>query len=393
MHLKHYGLGTEPFGAAFESDCFYRGHQHRAALSFLERCFDIGRPGLALFGPRGVGKSSSLRFAIDRRRGGGRLGEIDGLSGTPAAFLAAVLEAFGFGSIEAGHAELRNLLSVFVVQARQNEQQVLLHVRDPQLPSPAVADEVFWLLSSVAPDGGFQLVFSGGEGLERLLDSPRLSGLAGLIRDRHRLEPLGEHETADYLHFRLGAAGATAPQEILPEAACRDIHQASEGIVRTINRLAASAVERAGRARLPAVDEATVAESAARLGLAATANADPGAGLLDVRLGNAPYLQLPLGERKILIGRHSHNEINLRDGSVSRHHAMIVPESGSWILVDLNSTNGTQVNGESVKHRRLEDGDTITVGNFRIEYRGGRDQASVPPGSAEHRRTVVLSSS
>lgn len=392
MHLKHYGLGTEPFGAAFESDCFYRGHQHGAALSFLERCFDIGRPGLALVGPQGVGKSASLRFAIDRRRGGGRLGEIDGLPGTPAAFLASVLEAFGFGPIEAGHAELRNLLSVFVVQARQNEQQILLHIRDPQLPSPEVADEVFWLLSSVAPDGDFQLVFSGGEGLERLLESPRLNGLAALIRDRHRLDPLSERETADYLHFRLGAAGAAAPQDILPETACRDIHRASEGVVRTINRLAAAAVERAGRARLPAVDEATVAACAARLGLGAAADTDPGNGLLDVRLDNAPYLQHPLGRRKVLIGRHSHNEINLRDGSVSRHHAMIVPEAGSWLLVDLNSTNGTQVNGEPVKHRRLDDGDVITVGNFSIEYRGGRDAAAEQAGLAEHRRTVVLTS-
>ena len=118
----------------------------------------------------------------------------------------------------------------------------------------------------------------------------------------------------------------------------------------------------------------------------------PGRGLLDVRLDNAPYLQLPLGQRKVLIGRHSHNEINLRDGSVSRHHAMIVPESGNWILVDLNSTNGTQVNGESVKHRRLDDGDVITVGNFRIEFRGGRDSAAGQVGGAEHRRTVVLTS-
>ena len=239
MHLQHYGLSTEPFGAAFESDCFYRGFQHGAALSFLERCFDIGRPGLALVGPKGVGKSAALRFAIGRRRGGGRLGEIDGLPGTPAAFLTGVLEAFGFGPIEAGHAELRNLLSVFVVQARQNEQKVLLHVRDPQLPSAEVVDEVFWLLSSVAPDGGFQLVFSGGEGLERLLDSPRLNGIAALIRDRHRLYPLGERETSDYMHFRIDAAGATAPHKILPEDYCSDIHKASECNVRYINKLAA----------------------------------------------------------------------------------------------------------------------------------------------------------
>lgn len=391
MHLQNFGLNSEPFGAAFEPDFFYRGYQHGAALSFLEQAFAIDRPALALIGPQGAGKSSSLQFAVERRSGGTRLGQIDGLPETAAAFLNSVLEAFGFGALEAGRAELRNLLSVFVVQSRQNEQHVVLQVRDPHLPTPEVMDEILWLLHAVAADGGFQVVFSGGEGLEALLATPRLATLAGLFRDRHQLAPLGERETLDYLHFRLGAAGIADPEPMLPEDACRAIFEATGGIVRVVNRLAAAALERAGRAGADSIDVAAVRDSAAPLGLNAGGEVGESGFRLDVHLDETPYMQLPLGRRKILIGRHSHNEINLRDGSVSRHHAMVVPEGDRWVIVDLNSTNGTLVNGESVKHYPLTDGDSILVGRFRIEFRGHTGSSRARHEEPDLRKTVVLS--
>jgi type II secretory pathway predicted ATPase ExeA len=390
MHLKHFGLGTEPFAAVFQPNFFYRGFQHGAALGFLAQAFDIGRPALALIGPPGGGKSAVLRYAIDRHRGGGRLGLVDGLPREPVALLGAVLGAFGFGAIEAGHAELRNLLSVFVVQARRNRQKVVLQVRDPGLPSPEVADELRWMIHSIAPDGEFQLVLSGGESLERLLDSPRLEPLAREFRDRHHLSSLGERETVDYLHFRLAAAGAAAPEQILPDESGLAIHESAGGIVRSINRLAAAALERAGRAGAAGVDLETVRASAESLGMTTGAEVGASGFRLDVRLDEAPYMKFPLGLCKVLIGRHAHNEIRLRDGSVSRHHAMILPDGDRWVVVDLNSTNGTVLNGEPVQQARLSDGDRLGVGRFVIEFRGQGAAGAVPADEPDMRRTVVL---
>ena len=211
--------------------------------------------------------------------------------------------------------------------------------------------------------------------------SPACSGTA----------PLGERETLDYLHFRLGAAGIADPEPILPEDACRTIFEATGGIVRVINRLAAAALERAGRAGADSIDVSAVRDSAAPLGLNAGGEVGESGFRLDVHLDEMPYMQLPLGRRKILIGRHSHNEINLRDGSVSRHHAMVVPEGDRWVIVDLNSTNGTLVNGESVKHYPLTDGDSILVGRFRIEFRGHAGESRARHEEPDLRKTVVLS--
>ncbi|MGZ8783179.1 MAG: FHA domain-containing protein, partial [Gaiellaceae bacterium] len=48
--------------------------------------------------------------------------------------------------------------------------------------------------------------------------------------------------------------------------------------------------------------------------------------------------------------------------NVSRRHAELRREGPAWWLVDLDSTNGTELNGKRAKRAKLEDGDTITLG-------------------------------
>jgi pSer/pThr/pTyr-binding forkhead associated (FHA) protein len=72
---------------------------------------------------------------------------------------------------------------------------------------------------------------------------------------------------------------------------------------------------------------------------------------------------------RVRIGRQSDNEIVLPDAGVSRHHAEVVNEGGSFTVRDLGSTNGTILNGETVEEAELFDGDRITVGHTVIEFR------------------------
>jgi pSer/pThr/pTyr-binding forkhead associated (FHA) protein len=71
----------------------------------------------------------------------------------------------------------------------------------------------------------------------------------------------------------------------------------------------------------------------------------------------------------VSMGRDPTNGIALAgETKASRRHAQVVPVSGGWEVVDLESTNGTRVNGDSVKRRRLSHGDVIEVGTTRIRY-------------------------
>jgi hypothetical protein len=79
---------------------------------------------------------------------------------------------------------------------------------------------------------------------------------------------------------------------------------------------------------------------------------------------------LPLAGDRVVIGRSRECDIRLDDGNVSRRHVELVREGPSeWVLVDLGSTNGTEVNGRKVQRRTvLDDGDRITIGSTELVF-------------------------
>ncbi|MFN0108212.1 MAG: sigma 54-interacting transcriptional regulator [Blastocatellia bacterium] len=75
-----------------------------------------------------------------------------------------------------------------------------------------------------------------------------------------------------------------------------------------------------------------------------------------------------LTEEEMLFGRESSSRISLADLSTSRRHCRIRSEADGFVLTDLESFNGTVVNGLPIKERRLEHGDRITVGNSHFLF-------------------------
>lgn len=73
------------------------------------------------------------------------------------------------------------------------------------------------------------------------------------------------------------------------------------------------------------------------------------------------------GERELVLGRHSSCDVVLPDPTVSRHHARLVFRDGAWILQDLQSTNGTIVNGERVGRCELRPGDRLVLGDEALQ--------------------------
>ena len=68
----------------------------------------------------------------------------------------------------------------------------------------------------------------------------------------------------------------------------------------------------------------------------------------------------------LLVGRHHACDIVLSDVSVSRRHARLTFRDGNWVLRDLDSTNGTLLNGEPVIRCRLLPGDLLTLGDESV---------------------------
>jgi Inner membrane component of T3SS, cytoplasmic domain len=75
----------------------------------------------------------------------------------------------------------------------------------------------------------------------------------------------------------------------------------------------------------------------------------------------------------VTIGREEGNTVQLNDERISRFHIKIQEDQGKLVLTDLESTNGTRVNGEDVQLRILQYGDVIAVGRSILLY-GTKDQ-------------------
>jgi ribosomal protein S27AE len=92
-------------------------------------------------------------------------------------------------------------------------------------------------------------------------------------------------------------------------------------------------------------------------------------GALVIRAGGGRVGQsFPLHGEKLSIGRSPEADVFLDDVTVSRDHAVLVWRGGGWWLDDSGSLNGTYVNRRRIDSQRLEDGDELQVGKYKLTY-------------------------
>jgi hypothetical protein len=95
-------------------------------------------------------------------------------------------------------------------------------------------------------------------------------------------------------------------------------------------------------------------------------------------LPSGEKLEYRINQPEIEIGKASHNQIVLTDPTVSNTHAVILARDGGYTLVDLESRNGTFVNGERLGHegRTLRHGDKIQLGQVLFTFRHPAETAA-----------------
>jgi hypothetical protein len=87
-----------------------------------------------------------------------------------------------------------------------------------------------------------------------------------------------------------------------------------------------------------------------------------------VSLNGAVLQEMKLARERTSIGRHTQNDIVLDNRAVSGVHAVIVMAGSDAILEDMNSTNGTTVNGQPIKKHFLQDRDVIELAKYKISF-------------------------
>lgn len=80
--------------------------------------------------------------------------------------------------------------------------------------------------------------------------------------------------------------------------------------------------------------------------------------------------KLELPETGILIGRNKDADLAIDDPSISGRHAQLRIQDGAWHIFDLQSSNGTTVNGQTIEEISLNDGDLVAVGDTHFVFKG-----------------------
>jgi len=95
---------------------------------------------------------------------------------------------------------------------------------------------------------------------------------------------------------------------------------------------------------------------------------------------------IPLLKEQLMIGRRESScDIVLRFANVSAHHCRLMLSGGYWYVKDLDSKNGTKVNGKRVSEKRLDPGNTLSVAKhqYEIKYSPEALGAKGPPPADE----------
>jgi len=91
-------------------------------------------------------------------------------------------------------------------------------------------------------------------------------------------------------------------------------------------------------------------------------------GKLVVSLDGVVIKEVQITKDKTTLGRRPYNDIVIDNLAVSGEHAVLQMVGSDVFIEDLNSTNGTYINGKAIKKQLLADNDTVEIGKYKIKF-------------------------
>jgi catechol 2,3-dioxygenase-like lactoylglutathione lyase family enzyme len=206
--------------------------------------------------------------------------------------------------------------------------------------------------------------------LERLVDGTFSKAFRG---DLHPVE-IGKRLTREMdLRRRLGVNGLIAPNAFVVYLSEADFDRFESFIDALVRELEEAAREHArtedyvfvGPVTVSAVEDTSLRRGKFTVHSEVHEGQD---GLSDASVVLADGSRIVLGPEPLTIGRLPESSVVLTDPNASRRHAEIRRVGRDIVVVDLESTNGTRVNGAAIQERKLVDGDEILIGTTSLRF-------------------------
>ena len=374
MQENHSTLGNKAFGDDVTSLTTVKYRSHIDALKAVESSLhDAGAVSL-LIGNDGSGKSTILREFAMHLTNESDVVFIDGSHIKPHQLLAKMLTQLG-GDVHVGSDEqmLQEVGDIAVEQTRSWQAPVIIVDNvDKMYPSSL---RILNALAGVEVDTRFALRFilSGHAALQSLVDSDGMTNVSQRYPGSYTLGPLSAKETMIYLHARLQAAGSERADTVFPFDVCDRLREQSGGWPGRLNEFALEAIKRSAGFPLSVVDTYGASEKTREatgtnlpvLGQKTAASRLPPR--LIVSRDGKTIIEYTFKEKKVLLGRSDFVDVIVDDDFVSKVHAVFLLYADALVMLDLNSSNGTTVNSETVKKTILKSDDIISLGNHRLK--------------------------
>jgi general secretion pathway protein A len=235
VYESFYGFKVKPFALSPQEEFMFLSRQHRMALELLV----YGLRNQAMFcvvtGDIGTGKTTLMRYLLNRRGAGNIVAMNTGVNGTFTELLQWILSEFGVEYQGLDKIALQHALVQQLKWITTRNKRVVLVIDEAQALEPQVLEELR-LFSNINAGGTMllQTVLVGQLGLRHTLRRQDMRPFAQRIGVDYVLAPLDQAQTHAYIRHRLGVAGPG--REDLFTADARDaIFIASRGVPRVIN--------------------------------------------------------------------------------------------------------------------------------------------------------------
>jgi len=206
--------------------------------------------------------------------------------------------------------------------------------------------------------------------LERLVDGTLSKAFRGEL---HPVE-IGRRVTREMdLQRRLGVHGLIAPNSFTVYLSTSDFDRFESFLEALVRELEEAAREHARTEDYVFVGPVTVTvtedtrQRRGRFTVVSEVEEGP-SGLPAASVVLADGTRVVLGPEPLTIGRLPESAVMVTDPNASRRHAEIRRVGNDVVVVDLNSTNGTRVNGATIRERKLADGDQIVIGTTVLRF-------------------------
>lgn len=376
MYCNHYGFSQKPFDVTPDPRFLYLPQGHRETLASLIYGIRERRGFITVIGEVGTGKTTLLKAALDRLDEKTRVAFIFNTNVTFDQMLLMALYEWGLVKPKEKLSKVSALqrLNNFAIEQKDKGGNVVLIVDEAQNLDNRVMENLRLLSNLETPRQKLvQIVLSGQPELDTKLNQHELRQFSQRISLRRYVFSFDEKDTYAYIHHRLQVVKDKDSSSPFPGKVQKLIWEYSGGVARKINILCDNALLIGYGLKKNKINSAIVQEAAHDLKWHRLPDTKAPFRKTEIKIflryKNELLKIFNIDKDEITIGRLESNDIQINNSAVSRQHARIIRNQGTYLIEDLESTNGLHLNKVRIISRYLKDGDVINIGRNTMEVR------------------------